>query len=288
MNYEQPGQKWPGCLFLNNMFYKDQAVMSTRQDTQGEKQTKEHLDEIVANTPPRFPLGQHHDMSKPYCGYMENFRVVPIESGPGEWMLIADIHIESGNVADAVGGFSYGWTTKYRRNQERVEGAVYLPYPHYNDEELVDKLLETSLPLEVGKWHKKAADPEPIGLIVTFVLFVLAPTWQKLYDTRVHPYLTKLIADLKEKTRDLKYHYGFQIRDEQGRTVSVYLIPTQHEPLYFSHLATLKGGVEAAMAYLTTNDLAKTRGVHLLKLRYDSLVGDYVVFSVQFCDGTVE
>jgi hypothetical protein len=271
-----------------SVFYKNQPVMSTKLDSQGERQGKEDLEKIAAHMPRRFPLGQHHDMSKPYLGYMENFRVVPNDQQVGEWLLVADICVESGTLDEALGGFSYGWTSNYRSNREGVEGAVYLPYPYYNDEELVDRLLDTAPPLQIGKWHKKAATPEPLGLIVSFALFILAGPWQKLYDSKVHPYLMHLVARLKDTLDCLDYHYGFHVKDEEGRTVSVYLIPPAREALYLSQVAALKGGLEVASAYLRTNELAKTRGVYFLKLQYDSAKGNYTVLSVQFNDGTSE
>jgi hypothetical protein len=271
-----------------SVFYKNQPVMSTRLDSQGERQSKEDLEKIAAHMPPRFPLGQHHDMSKPYLGYMENFRVVPNPQEHGEWLLLADVCVETGTLDDALAGFSYGWTSNYRSNRGSVEGAVYLPYPYYNDEALIDRLLDRAPPLQIGKWHKKAAAPDPLGLIVSFVLFILAGPWQKLYDTKVHPYLMQVVGRLKETLGNLDYHYGFHVRDEQGRTVSVYLIPAAREALYLSQVTALKAGLEIASAYLQTNEQAKSRGVYLLKLRYDSTKGEYAVLSVQFNDGTSE
>lgn len=262
--------------------------MSTRLDSQRERQSKETLEEIAAHMPRRFPLGQHHDMSKPYLGYMENVRVVPNAQEHGEWVLIADICVETGTLDDALGGFSYGWTSNYRSNRDSADGAVYLPYPYYNDDELIDRLLDRAPPLQVGKWHKKAATPDPLGLIVSFVLFILAGPWQKLYDTKVHPYLMQLVGRLKETLGDLDYNYGFHVRDEQGRIVSVYLIPAAREALYLSQVAALKTGLEVASTYLHTSELAKSRGVYLLKLRYDSTKGAYSVLSAQFNDGTFE
>ena len=143
------------------MFFKDQPVLSTREDSQGEKRTKEFLDEIVQSMPQRFPVGQHHDMGKQHCGYMQNFRVVPVPKADDEWMIIADIELDSGTVGEAIGGFSYGFAANYRQNADQVETAVYLPHPYYNNEQIINELLLAPIPLQVGKWHKKAVDPRP-------------------------------------------------------------------------------------------------------------------------------
>jgi hypothetical protein len=271
------------------MVLKDQAVLSTRRDSQGETRTKEFLDEVLASMPPCFPVGQHHDMSRPHCGYMQNFRVVPIPETPDEWMIIADIELNSGTIDDAIGGFSYGFTSNHRRNQDDVETAIYLPYPYYNDERIINDLLLTPVPLEVGKWHKKAADPARVALIVSFVLFALGPIWQKIYDSRVYPFLLAVARKLRELALEpLQYHYGFHVKDNAGRSVPVYMIPAPNEPLHKSQIAALKQGLEVAMKFVTTDPLAIKKGLYLLKLRFDSDSHEVGIFSAQFGDGTVQ
>ena len=46
-----------------------QLLMSTLEDSQGERRDKKFLEEIIAKMPPRYPLGQHHDASRPNVGY---------------------------------------------------------------------------------------------------------------------------------------------------------------------------------------------------------------------------
>ena len=227
--------------------FKDQPVLSTARDAQGETRTKKFLEDVVKSMKGRFPLGQHHDMVSPYCGYMENLRVVAAPDAQDEWLIIADISLESGKITDAIGGFSYSFTASHRNNKADPETSIYLPFPYYNDEALIDELLRADTPLAVGKWHKKSADSGTIALIVSFILFGLAPPWQKLYDSRVHPALVALIRKLKEGTAaGLQYHYGFVVKDTAGRRANVYLIPAPLEALHLSQVAALRRGLEVA------------------------------------------
>jgi hypothetical protein len=271
------------------MFFKDQPILSTRKDAQRETRTKEFLEQIVEDLPACFPIGQHHDMAKPHCGYMRNFRVVPVPKADHEWMIIADVELESGTIDDAIGGISWGFTANCKRNHSDVETAIYLPYPYYNDEQIINKLLETPIPLEVGKWHKKSAGPDKVALIVSFILFAGAPLWQRLYDSRVHPFLLSVARKLRELAiGPLEYHYGFHIKDDKGRPVPIYIIPAPHEALWKSQIAALKYGLEVAMEFVRTDPMANDKGLYLLKLRYDSRAHKFVIFSGQFRDGTTK
>jgi len=269
--------------------FKDQPILSTARDSQGETRTKEFLEDVVKRMPPRFPLGQHHDMVSPYCGHMENFRVVSASDAEEEWLIIADIYLESGKISDAVGGFSYSFTAPHRNNGADPEASIFLPFPYYNDETLIDELLNSDAPLAVGKWHKKSADAGTIALIVSFIFFALGPAWQKLYDSRVHPVLVGVIRKLKESAAaGLQYHYGFVVKDTAGRPANVYMIPAPQEALHLSQVAAFKRGLEVAMDFIQTDPKAKSLGLYLLKMRYNADTHEFAIFSAQFRDGSVQ
>src|SRR5438046_3095377 len=98
---------------------KRQHLMSTLEDSQGERLDKEFLSDVVLSMRQRIPLGQHHDTSLPYCGYLENFSLEELPEQPGEWQIVADVHIEDGAEFNA-GGFSFSKTEVV----ERQEGAL--------------------------------------------------------------------------------------------------------------------------------------------------------------------
>jgi hypothetical protein len=218
---------------------------------------------------------------------MENFRVVPIDDQPGEWKLIADVHLTRPDIDDALGGFSFAFTANYRSNAEVPSGHVYLPYPYYNDELLIDEFLNTDLPLQVGKWHKKAADPGTTALIVAGIAFVFTPVWKRVYDDYVHPFLVQIAKKcIAVGKNEITYEYGQSVTDSAGHTVNLYFVPDRFRNWDTLQPHLIKNGLEKVETFLNTDPDAARKGASLIKLYYHDDSRLYVIFYVQFRDGS--
>jgi hypothetical protein len=157
---------------------KDQILAGTRLDAQGERNSKEVLEHYASTFAGRnMPLNQHHDLTLPVIGHIEDLRVVPDAVSPGDWQLVGDVLLHKDDVDPEFGGFSFSYMEKLRHSlkQERIE--VFLPYPHYNDVSLIEEIFEDGY-ASVGKIVRKGATPETIALIVTVAVAVLQPLWE--------------------------------------------------------------------------------------------------------------
>jgi hypothetical protein len=269
---------------------KHQAVLSTLEDSQGERCDKAFLDDLASSLPPMYPIGREHDMALDVIGYMENLRIEPIPDHPGEWMLIVDMHLTAEDVLRAaIGGFSYGMTVPYKKNHDEPFGGIFFPYPYYNDAGLVDAVLKTAVPIAVGKWRKKAHAPGNIALIASFVFFVLGPLWKNVFDERVQPFLERAIEACRNLGKpEMAFDLGLEVADAQNRRVQLYFVPDRK--LNFDTLAPdlIKNGVERVATFLESDPDATRKGASLIKLYYDGHEKGYRIFFVQFKDGNFQ
>ncbi|MGD0277482.1 MAG: hypothetical protein ABSB79_15800, partial [Syntrophales bacterium] len=184
----------------------NQTISGTREDSHGEKQTKEFLEKLCRVLGKRCPLYQQHDMQKNNIGYVENFRVVPDEDYPGEWLLKGDVYYTCNNVDDALKGFSYSFTVLHEDSPNHAEYSVYIPYPYYNDQNLILYLKDKSIAF--GYWYKKAAEQINVALIVTGINLLIAPLWKQVYDETVAPHIKKILREMKPLQEEgLSFNY---------------------------------------------------------------------------------
>lgn len=136
--------------------FKNQIVGSSHLDSQGERHTKEDLEYYCARMPGRQYVHRNHDMRIAPPGYIENLRVAPSEKEDGEWVLLGDVTVDEEYLDETIGGFSISYTRVLIKRDDYYAG-VYLPYPLYNDEALMQELARDPN-LNIGKIVQKGAD----------------------------------------------------------------------------------------------------------------------------------
>jgi hypothetical protein len=266
---------------------RNQVLMTTHVDSQGERCDRQMLQDIVDRMPPRYPLGQHHDAALPSRGYIENFRLEELVSEPGQWQVVGDVHIEDDLDFSKFGGFSYSSTEIAKKSTGDSIGALYIPYPLYKDQAILDEITSYDPALSAGRWIKKNADPSKFTFLVTFILFVLTPAWKKIFDERVWPFLINVI-DRKEEgsIKNSPFEYVAIASDEAGRNINIYFIPDRNRCKDTFSKVLVKAGMEKAIDFLHADDKAIQIGADTLKLYYhDDKVG-YKIFFIQYRDGT--
>ncbi|WP_210464272.1 hypothetical protein [Vibrio crassostreae] len=264
----------------------DQIIAGTSEDLHGEKYSKEFFEELIESAPDRMPLHQHHNMSKGVLGYLENFRLVP---NADEWNVIADIYVTAETVDDSFKGFSFSTTQSMAGNLECPIHNIYLPYPHYNDLDFVDDLVNSDSELMVGKWIKKGLTGLEIGLIATGIAVVVAPEWDIQYRNHVRPALIKLFSFLpKLKAKDIPVDLVQQV--EHGpHLVQLYFTPdrsneeSEAESFKEKHFIY---AYETAMKFLVSDSKSNSVGAQKIKLYFDNKSKSYKVFHIQYLDGT--
>jgi hypothetical protein len=187
---------------------KDQTLAGTRIDSQGERNSKKVLESFAQQyAGKRMPLNQQHDLSLKSPGYVENLRVVPDAGSPGDWSLVGDMSFDAESLQDAMGGFSISFLEVLRQSKSKDLFHIYLPFPYYRDERLLDDLFEEGYS-SVGRWAKKAVDPATVGLIGAALIFLFKPVWEDLYKTQIAPHIyeffTRKFGKLKEKKIDVQ------------------------------------------------------------------------------------
>ena len=207
---------------------KNQTLAGTRVDSQGERNPREVLDSFAQQyARKRMPLNQQHDLSLKSPGYVENLRVVPDEDSPGDWSLVGDVSFDSGTLQEAMGGFSISFLEVLRRSKSQDLFHIYLPFPHYRDQQFLDDLFEEGYS-SVGRWAKKAADPTTVGLIGATLIFLIKPVWEDLYKTQIAPHIydffRRKMGKLKEKKIDAEL---VQYVVYNNYEIQVLLLPTR-------------------------------------------------------------
>jgi hypothetical protein len=267
--------------------YINQTIGSTREDLHGERMSKEFLEKIAADWGRRKPLHQHHDMSKETIGYMENFRVVPDEECDGEWCLKADIYITSDNVDEAMRGFSYSYIEVVWGNKKNYKHAIYLPYPHYNDESFITELLSSSEDLAVGKLIQKQLEPLTIGLITTSIAFLLGPEWANTYNKHVRPRIKSLFSYIpKLKKKNISPEFYQHVQGLKGEVFQVHYIPDRSKEIESLNDEYIYEGLKLVDKFINEDAKSRSIGVKRIKLYFDSMSSAYKLFHVEYIDGT--
>lgn len=267
--------------------FKDQVLLSTNVDSQGEKLTKEELNSIFRDMEgKRIPIGQAHDASQPYVGYFKNARIVEDPNNKNEYNIIADVYCDPSKLTTILGGLSYSALQEiYRTNQDPLI-AIYVPFPYYNDKNFISSFTDENFPLLVGKWKQKAADPYTVAIISTVVTIVLTPIWNQIYNEKFAPYLDKLLDNNKLNSK-LKYDVVIKSEDESGNKFHLYFI-SNRDDLKSIRSYIIQTGISSVKTYLENSEKAKTVGIAMVRLKYNNDYSRYDILNVTFKDGTVE
>lgn len=179
--------------------YRDQFLAGTNLDSQMERVPLSVLQKFVeAYKDKLMPINKDHDLGNKSVGHVEKIRLEK-EKDSEEWSLIGDVYCDGANLETVVGGFSISYL-EITNSVESAELAVYLPYPHYNNETLIASI-QSNGNVSVGKWVKKALSPEAIGIIGAAVVFFVKPIWDDLYKVKIAP---KIYAFFSSKSSELK------------------------------------------------------------------------------------
>jgi len=267
--------------------YKSQIIAGTKEDSQGEKYSYDFFEDLVSQLPNRLPLNQQHDMRLETAGYLENFRLVPDDEEDGEWNVVADVYTTSTEIGRSLRGFSFSTIVNVWGKTSSPSCFIHLPYPLYRDEEFIDELITSDGDLCVGKWIKKSADPLTIGLIATAVALLLAPEWDIQYKNRVRPAMEKLLGHAKKiLKKDVSLDLIQHVIGHQGENVKVYFVPDRGAELdCFSEALILKA-LRRVKEHMDADSKGKHIGFELIKLYYDKAQGQYVIYHVQYRDGS--
>ncbi|WP_027370109.1 hypothetical protein [Desulfovermiculus halophilus] len=264
----------------------NQTISSTHEDSQGEKNTKEFLLALAERFGERIPLHQHHDMRLETLGYLKNFKVVPDEESSGEWLLKADVYFSCETIDEALGGFSYSITEPISDNFDVAKYQIYLPWPHYNNQDLIDELLSEDKDLAVGKWRKKTVDPDTVGLIYNVAIFMFAPLWTNVYNNHVAPMIKKLFSKTQNlKSKGLSIDFIQQAGDFKGELIQIQFIPDRGNEEKCLKEQLVYEGLKKVENFLKTGPDANTVGIVRVKLMYDIFINQYRLIHVQYKSG---
>lgn len=268
--------------------YLAQILGGTRLDRQGERLPVAVFEDICRKVSgKRVPLHQHHDMAQPVVGYMENLRVEPDPNSPGDWSLVGDVFLHEGTFDESWGGFSIS-TVIPLREVDNPELLVYLPYPNYNDAELIE-LLSQDTTLNIGKWIKKNADAGEWAIFGATLAFILKPAWDDIYKRTITPLIDRFL----ERYGNVLSSRGIQLEHVQllvyaEHTVEVRFKPSPGKERYCFDAALLKNGLQLVASLLTNDDRAINPGVERIVLAYDDGAREYALLRTEYNDGVVE
>lgn len=265
---------------------KRQVLAGTQVDSQGETNTKESLINLCEsfNSKTRLPLNQQHDMSLDHAGYIDNFDVVPADDEGKDWHLIGDVHFHDMEIDEVLNGFSYSVTEDLEGEKENRMVGVYVPYPYYQDKEILQDLATTAPGIVSGAWRKKAADPGTVSLIISFALFAAAPAYTNFWNEKISPLVGKLLKKLSDRH---SMQYVQTAEGPQGEIFGIYFIPERGNEQECLTLQLIMGGTQTVEAYVASDDLAAQKGVHMVRLIYSQEQHAYRMKSIEYQDGSV-
>lgn len=255
-------------------------------DRQGEKLTYEFLDNFCNNFKgKRIPLNQQHDLRRNTIGYAENLRLEKVGSSD-EWRLIGDLFVDLANLEIAVGGFSISGIEeiKYKNNPDFL---LYIPFPYYNDTELLESLSESNK-INLGKWIKKNSTPESWALFGSAVVFALTPLWDDFYKTVVAPKIKQFISDelpkLTKKGIGLQH---VQIVDYRGCEVEIRFIGERGREKECYSSSIMRHSISMAKDILDST-FSESDPVSRIVLYYDKNSKSYFIHRIEKDSGTIE
>ena len=103
--------------------------------------------------------------------------------------LLAILKSEDERLGREFKGFSISIVTPHYENPESHLDLA-LSFPHYNDPSLLSSLVGLEQ-FTISKWRKKAATPDNSAILVAFVILILKPVWEDVYENIVKPSLVQ-------------------------------------------------------------------------------------------------
>jgi len=260
--------------------YPNSIWATTGLDAHNEMLPVELLQKFCDRYPNGMPIQQQHDLSKSSLGYFKNLRVVPHEHG---YALVADIYTEEEIDLDKFGGISISALYLFYEPDD-ADIACYLPFPYYNDEEIMRELTKEG-GLAVGGYIKKELSGVAIGIITTFSVLLISPEWDIQYKSRVRPKIVKGIELIKRKLWPIKVCADLRQKiNLKGNEVDIIFIPDRTNETSGLEAELIDNGVITAIRYLE----GEHRVVDRLTLVYYSNRNRYEITNIRFSDGSDE
>ncbi len=264
-----------------------QTVASTHLDGQDERIAVEHLRYAARMwAGQRVPMHQQHRSDLPSPGYFENIRLLPDEASPDEWRLVADIYYDETTVINPVGGISIAFLEPIR-NAESEVFQVFVPFPHYKDEQFLDELFEEGY-VSVGRYGKKSAELEQVALIATVLVAVLAPMWDKTWKESIGPAVNEFfrrkfpLLRARGMQAQLRQHL-----DCDGNHVEVTFIPQRGSEEWCFGVEKTFPAMLQVRNYLVALDVNHVTAAKVFMI-FDASLDQFKMLRVHFVDGTVE
>lgn len=269
---------------------KDQIIASTFVDLQGEKIPKDILQEFCEYYNNRkSPIYQNHLPEKPSIGYMENFRLERHPDQQDEWVVIADAYFyqEPDDIEIALGGFSWSMTKLMPEYTSKgtCDFGVYLPFPFYNDNDLLEELHQDEN-VSLGRWYKKGFDPGSFALIVSFVLFVLGPGWNQFFNNVLWPKLKNLGEKAaKLRSKGIARFDFMQAVEINGHNSSIYFIIEVNQSQCFEK-TNIEKAFRMVIEYAAKDKKSKDIDYSIVKVHWESSQNEYKIHHIEYCDGS--
>jgi len=223
-------------------------------------------------------------MSKEAVGHINNFDVIPDKTDESHWNLVGDIYFHDVDIDSALRGFSYSVNIDITGDLENKEVAVYVPFPHYNSSDLLEEIVELSDGISAGAWKKKNASPDYISLAISLALFVAAPAYTNIWNTKISPVLSKLkdrlgnshSTDFVQVAKGhLEEIYGIYFIPERGREEGCFI------------LEKIIAGIELVNRHVANDEIAREKGLHIVKLKYSLRSQEFELIVVEYLDGSI-
>ena len=258
-----------------------QVLSNTRRDSQGEQLSPEDLHAFLNRLPARMPLHQHHDNTLPICGEMTNFRILPDPEDPKHLVLVCDVTYDDEKIQGPTAGFSWSAVTEAKCRSAQPAYSLYLPFPLYNDQRLIDTLMSADPTLAVGKYVKKNTTPALVALLV----FAAKPLWDTIYKQLFEEQFVSLIRKLRPVLPDeLAFECAVEVpvSTYRPRPQAIFALAGRG----MDAVANVPDGLEAAKSFCESDFLATGKSISRVRMSFQPESTRFVVLDVRYVDGT--
>ncbi|MEI7683809.1 MAG: hypothetical protein WCL32_02200 [Planctomycetota bacterium] len=261
---------------------ESQVVASTAVDSHGEQLTLKDIESLFGDSPKTMPLHQHHDFSLPVCGELTNFRIVTDPEDSKNYLLVCDAIFDDEKLETPARGFSWSATCDAMSKIADPEFLIYLPFPHYNDDILIDSLTQSELSPAVGKWLKKGVET----WLVAIVVISIRPFWETVYKEFLESRVKQFLNSIRNRwPKDVAVNLACEVptTSYMPRPRAILVLPKKAG---VDGLTSAVEGVEVARKFIEEDFVLSARPVATIKLIYDEANARYKVIGVDYRDGS--